>query len=257
MILPIGARGMITPGLGFIHPYGGPFGGHATLGTNCVGAWKFDEISGTTAEDTHGSNDGTASNARIFTTEATGMRNTCADFTQGNDVITIPHNSSISGDTMSYSFWVKGNGSISSLQVLLFKAPDTGFNREISIEFSATGTLLVQAYRTSPNTSGNVQTDSAVWSTSWKHYLIVKDLNGGNTRITIYQNATQIKQGTLAYKANTNTNGYVVGAAQTKTTYPTYNYFLNAYLDEMYFFKEALTSDHASDLYASGSGLFY
>lgn len=233
-----------------------PFSGHATLGNDIGGVWKFDEISGTTANDSKNTNHGTASNARIFTTEAAGKRNTCADFTQGNDVISIASHSSISGDTMSYSFWTKGNGTISSLQILLFKAPDAGFNREISIEFDSSGYMQVQAYRTSPNKSGTVKTISAVWSTSWKHYLIVKDLNGGNTRLTIYQNGTSIRQGTLSYKANTNTTSYRVGAAQTNTT-PTFNYFFNGWLDEMYFWKAALTADDASDLYADGAGRFY
>ncbi len=226
-----------------------PFNGAPTLIADIGGAWPFDEISGTTAEDVHGSNDGTASNARIFTTEAAGKRRTCADFTQGNDVISIASDSSISGDTMSYSFWVKGTGSISSLQFLLFKAPDTGFNREISIVFDSSGYMQVNAFRTSPDKAEIVKTDSAVWSTSWKHYLIVKDLNGGNTRITIYQDGTSIKQGTLSYKANTNTTSYRIGAAQTKTT-PTYNYFFNGWIDEMYFWKAALTEADAKILSA-------
>lgn len=233
-----------------------PFYGDPSLLDSIGGSWPFDEISGTTAEDVHGSNDGTASNSRIFTTQAAGIRRTCADFTQGNDVIRIAHDSSVSGDTMSYSFWVKGNGSISSLQILLFKAADTGFNREISIEFDSSGYMQVQAYRTSPNISGTVKTDSAVWSTSWKHYLIVKDLDLGNTRITIFQNASQIKQGTLSYKANTNTHTYTVGAAQTNAT-PTFQYFFNGWLDEMNFYTTAKGLTDAQKLYNDGNGRFY
>lgn len=232
-----------------------PFSGHATLENDLGGVWKFDEISGTTAEDAHGSNDGTASNARIFTTEAAGKRNTCADFTQGNDLITIPSNSSISGDTMSYSLWVKCNGS-ASLQVVFSKCTDTGFDREISMEFVPGGGLAIQAFRTSPNQSGSINVTDVVWSTSWNHYLIVKDLDGGNTRLTLYRNGSNIKQGTLAYKANTNTKSYRIGCIQQNTT-PAFTYYFNGWLDEMYFWKAALTADDAEDIYADGAGRFY
>lgn len=233
-----------------------PFSGHATLENDLGGVWKFDEISGTTAEDAHGSNDGTASNARIFTTEAAGKRNTCADFTQGDDYITIPHNSSISGDTMSYGFWLKMSGSVGAMHNLIIKAANTGFNREIGVLINTDGKLYVSAYTTNPNTATNVITPSSIWSTSWKHYLIVKDLNGGNTRITIFQNASQIKQETLSYKANTNSDNYTIGAVKTSGT-PPYLYFANGFIDEMYFWKAALTADDAEDIYADGAGRFY
>ena len=41
--------------------------------TDLVSYWKLDETTGTSAADSHGSNTGTANNARVFTTEAAGI----------------------------------------------------------------------------------------------------------------------------------------------------------------------------------------
>lgn len=227
----------------------------------CTGAWKFDETSGTNANDEVNNNDGTASNARIFTTEAAGKSNTCADFTGGNDIITIPNSAGVSGATMSYSFWFKGattTGTLPVLQTVLFKATDTGFNREISIDFLTDKKITVQAFRTLPNTAESIITDSAHYDTNWHHYLVVKDVDDSKTRLTIYKDGNSIGQKTLSYLANTNTAQYTVGASMTKLSPATYAYYLNGYIDELYIFDNtALTETDAEALYASGAGFFY
>jgi len=84
--------------------------------------YKLDEILGTTADDTHDNDyDATASNARVFTTEAAGILNTGADFSQGDDRIvcdTVALLRGISGIT-SGSFWIKTTSSVWS--ALVFK----------------------------------------------------------------------------------------------------------------------------------------
>jgi len=79
------------------------------LETDLVSYYKLDETSGTTATDSHGDNDGTANNARVFTTEEDGIINTCADFTGGKDLIDIK--GLLDGVSEgSISIWVKWVG---------------------------------------------------------------------------------------------------------------------------------------------------
>ena len=52
-----------------------------------ISYYKLDETTGTVAVDSLNANNGTASDARIFTSEVDGIINTGADFSQGNDII--------------------------------------------------------------------------------------------------------------------------------------------------------------------------
>ena len=91
----------------------GGAGGELGLYEDLVSYYKLDETSGTNAEDIHGTNDGTANNARVFTSEIDGILNTGADFTQGDDYITLPDGTSSSNpffsDVLSFSVWFKGS----------------------------------------------------------------------------------------------------------------------------------------------------
>jgi len=81
----------------------------ATLLDRLKAYFKLDETSGTTATDSQWTNDGTANNDRVFTTSASGIINTGADFTGGNDYIStdVLRNKALS--EFSISLWVKFN----------------------------------------------------------------------------------------------------------------------------------------------------
>lgn len=79
---------------------------------NLSSYYKLDETTGTNADDAEGTDDGTANNARVFTTEVAGIINTGSDFTGGNDKIAInAHANLVNQTTYSLSFWVKGDAS--------------------------------------------------------------------------------------------------------------------------------------------------
>jgi hypothetical protein len=78
-----------------------------SLTTDLISYWKLDETSGTTAEDSHGSNDGTANNQRVFTSEEDGILGTAADFSSYNDWIGMSNTTGQIDDAGSWSFWVK------------------------------------------------------------------------------------------------------------------------------------------------------
>lgn len=75
--------------------------------------YTLDETSGTNGEDSAGSNDGNASNSRIFTsnTETSGIINSGADFTQGDDRISLPSILFSSGTESSISLWFSSSSS--------------------------------------------------------------------------------------------------------------------------------------------------
>ncbi len=75
------------------------------LDVGLVSYYKMDEITGTNVRDEFNNNDGTANNARVFTTEVAGIINTGADFTQGADFIDISGFNALGGVARSISFW--------------------------------------------------------------------------------------------------------------------------------------------------------
>ena len=96
-----------------------------------VAYWKLDEISGTNAEDSHASYDGTATNTRVFTSEVTGIINTGADFSQGDDAIDI-HDTDFQITPISVSLWAypteNAGGGIFSLDRYRFRIHQPGDN---------------------------------------------------------------------------------------------------------------------------------
>jgi len=114
---------------------------------------------------------------------------------------------SLSSNNITYMFWFKGDSTtLSAGETVLFKAPDTGYDREIGIQFGTDKKIGVSAYRTSPDLATNIFSDEAVYDKNWHHFAIVKDILTGNTRFSIYYDGNLIKQQTLAYISNLNSS---------------------------------------------------
>ena len=91
------------------------------LTDNLISYYKMDETSGTTADDAMENNDGTANHARVFTSEESGIINTCADFTQDDDYI----NTGITANIKAFSFWVKVTGTEDYWDAIITQASDS------------------------------------------------------------------------------------------------------------------------------------
>jgi len=87
----------------------------AGLTDGIVAYYKLDEKSGTTANNSVvGGVNGTANDARVFTSEIAGQINTSADFTQGNDYITLPL-VNLGTSAFTFSAWYYGSTSAGTI----------------------------------------------------------------------------------------------------------------------------------------------
>ena len=209
------------------------------LNSATVGYWTFDENTGTTASDSKGSNTGTANNARVFTsnTGTSGIVNSGADFTQGDDFITTSSNL-INPHTMSSrsaSVWFN-KGSSTDLQYIINERSSGGDSRF----YIATENNNIVVYVG----DAGFRTISSYTSNEWHH--VVLQFNSGTA--TAYVNGEL--EDTFSYSTSS-------GAPATNFALGSFGHtqggYFNGFIDEVAIFDRALTSDEVSYLYAEGS----
>jgi PKD repeat protein len=202
--------------------------------------YKLDEISGTTAEDSHGDNDGTANNARVFTSEIAGKINTAGDFTQGNDWIDMGTIQNFRTDFTLTAWFYSGDLSAGSRNIV---TKDTNAQRGWVLRTA--GDKLSWEY----NGGAAVVTGSTSLSTNtW--YMATVTVSG-NTH-TIYLNAGSEGSNTKAASDDTNAP-FQIG----RRDYSGAEEYFNGRIDEVGIWSRALTTDEITELFNSGSGLVY
>lgn len=257
MILPIGARGIITPGLGFIHPYpaSGPFGGHATLGTDLVSYWKLDETSGTTAADSKEANNGTITGATV---NQTGKIGKAVLFDHSSEKIVIANESNFDferSDAFSISMWFYLN----SVNVNRF--PIT--KQQASLAYAGWGLWiqtnnkirfdLVNDGRAISNYLA-VESTNAFSSGSWIHFVCTYSGNSNTSGVKFYINGTH--DSTATSVRNTLTSSILTAiSVEIGNRNGAFNF--DGLIDEVGIWAKELSSSEASALYNSGNGLTY
>ena len=202
---------------------------------NITGYYKLDETSGTNAFDsTSNGNNGTANNARVFTsnTGTSGQINSGADFTQGNDKITLANNIVSPASSFTINIWANRQ--------------DTGSNNNPIFEWSTSDSdrnmlywnpdKTVQAYNVKSNTYNNVL--SGVLNTSqWYMFTYVAD---GST-LRFYIDGVEI--GTTTYGTHSSLSAFRIGTRASE------NQWFNGFMDEVLFADRAYTASEIKALY--------
>ena len=250
MILPIGARGIITPGLGFIHPYGGPFGNHSTLAESLVSYWKLSDVN-----DAHGSNNLTNSGSTSFTTGKSGNAASFASASSQYLYITDANQTGLDiTGSLSISMWMKH---VSNKQQVVskYKAQATPsviteksyafqwFNDQ-KLYFTLTSNGSTDRYFTSSST----YTDTSNW-----HHIVCVFV--ANTSMTVYFDGSSISgsvTGGVPSSIYNSSADFQIGGIFANT-----QQYTDGLIDEVGVWSKALTSTEVGNLYASGSGLFY
>jgi hypothetical protein len=256
MIQPIGARGIITPGLGFIHPYpaSGPFGGHATLGTDLVSYWKLDETSGTTATDSKEDNNGTITGATV---NQTGKIGKAVLFDHSSEKIVIANESNFDFERtqeFSASMW--------------FYLNSTGVNRFPLTKQEASGNyrgwgLWIQTNNklrfdlVSAGGSNNylaVEATNAFSSGSWIHFGFSYSGSSTVAGVKLYINGSVDSTATSIRNTLTAT---ILNAISVEIGNRNGAFNFDGLIDEVGIWNKELSSSEFSDLYNSGDGLTY
>ena len=215
-----------------------------SLNNAVVSYWNFDETSGTSGADSKGSNTGTASNSRVFTsnTGTSGIINSGADFTQGNDDIEI---SQPTGTEGTFNVWLKAN-SLSSINRIFSLSQTNDATNNFQFTMLTNG-----RFRIADTTARNVETQNTFDVDTW--YMVTFMSDGSEYKIFV----NGVEQTLNVDGSNTgnwfddfnNINKVWFGRWQRSISQ---GYF-DGFIDEASIFNRPLTQDEIEFLYASGS----
>ena len=236
--------------------------GGTALKTGLISCWEFDETSGTTAYDSHGSNDLTHNGVTV---NQTGKLDKCisldgtndySEFSEASNNLTPISNHSISA-------WINRNGN----------SVNDGSGVIMAKYWSSTGYRCYSFYLydsdepSYPNRLGftyydnsNVSTSivydppSDIFTGNWVNVIITRS----ESNMTLYVNGSSVAtasggSGNMQQRASTVRD--VIGALSKSSTIP--DKFINSKIDQIAVWSKALTTTEISALYNSGNGLAY
>jgi len=217
-------------------------GSDLNLTNGLVSYWKFDETSGTTAVDSHGSNNGTVNNARVFTSEITGKINTGVDFTGGNDWIASNNNIGLSGSQpKSFSFWVYPTN-VAINQFLIHTGGESTAGATFGLKLESKRLFFIGW----GGAGRDYNTGTDLVANQWQHIIVT--YNGSN--VNTYVNGTPTATTNQALTLNTTNSVINIGRRPGGE-------YTSAYFDEIGIWNKTLNSTEITALYNSGSGLSY
>lgn len=238
------------------------------LKDDLIAYYKLDETSGTNADDAHSTHDGTANDARVFTTNtASGIINNDADFEQGDDYIDVGSlgtlGTSWGGGAGTVQFWV--NTTTTSFEHLMGDVTDSGGDDPffmISTNDRDTGGITFAVRDNSTSTRTTIiyaTTNNLINDGSWHHVVIKWDDLDVESSIEIWVDGSDqatSTDGTAFDSASglDDFSGFLLGARNNRGTPDS---FFDGRLDEVGFWTREITDTEVGDLYNSGDGLSY
>lgn len=212
--------------------------------TDLISYYKLDETSGTNADDAHGTNDGTANNARVFTTEVAGKINTGADFTETGDNINVPFTALNNQNQYSFSFWIKPNSAGGNNPRLLSQWNGLD-NRHFIIRLTDKTTGKYQTFEAfffGDSTAQDWTYDFV--DDNWYHIVINADASANEAELFV--NGVSQGTNTRTWSSKTSNVDFVIGGTD-----------LTGVMDEIGIWTRVLTSSEVTELYNNGDGLAY
>lgn len=222
------------------------------LASGLVSYWALDEASGT-RNDSHGSNHLT-DNATVAGT--TGKISNAADFEAGNsEYLSLASNADVQTGDIDFTFaaWVNLE-SAAGLRTILSKFNNTSNLREYLLDYSATTSRFRFTVSSNGTSTTTVSADNFGAASLATWYFVVAWHDATANTINI-----QVNNGTPNSAAHTGgvftgSAAFRIGAAVASGGAPAY---FDGLIDEVAFWKRALTDAERTDLYNSGSGRNY
>ena len=207
----------------------------ASLNSGFTNAYEFNEIAGTTASDSVGTDDGTASNSRVFTSEIAGILNTSADFSQGNDLINLGTPLIANAGAFTISAWVYTGGTINGAIFSQYASGDAE-RMLFYVEDVTNRKLFLQI-----GNSGNVVSATSYPTNEW---FLATVTRSNTNNVSIYLNGDHDISGI-------NSNGIkqvnsIIGSYGT-------SFWHDKYIDEVYVWDRELTASEIKNYYNEGS----
>jgi len=212
----------------------------STLKDGLLAGWDFDETSGTVADDSYSTYDGT--NNSVTINEA-GLLDRCYYFNTVRCNVTAAVSLNVQ-DSFSISTWVKTGATADFSGIVPFRQ-DGGIYSGISMRSSAGGGVIyVYNYTTS---AASVEGTVNVIDNNWHHVVFTY----ASDSLRLYIDGSQ--NGATAQTGNTGNNSTVVIGYDNILT----SRYYTGYLDQTFIWTKRLTNEEITQIYNSGNGLPY
>ena len=221
-----------------------------------VSYYTLDETSGTTAIDSHGSNDGTLIGSVSWSEN--GKINGATNHAGGsqNQGIQIPADSGFNDGSVTYSFWIKPDSLTTAYYRLMENFRDSGvgysdYNLLIAMNSRGDGWLNVLGYKDGTNDDYRMDVENAITTTTdFSHVVVTWD--NTNTQISVYINGEFKQDATWSNGINRYSFSIRFGGSIKGETTNIYK----GLMDEVAIWNRSLSSDEVSALYQAQSDGF-
>lgn len=223
---------------------------HATLPTNLVAYWEMDETSGSRA-DNPGTNDLTDNNTVGY---GTGMFGNAAYFVHANDeYLSRSDNANLSiadGNTsFSFAFWLKLDQAQNSGDVWDVIAKAYSYPSEVAYRiYLVSNKIRFHVSRSDRPEEFNLVSSSQLAAGNWYWCCAWYDASADKMYIQINNNTPD--ELANSYGSYDDITPFQVGRSSSGSA-------LQGYVDELGFWKKALSSSERSALYNNGAGIPY
>ncbi len=209
-----------------------------TTSTGLVGDWHLDDTPGSTAIDSSGNNNGTASGTGYWTT---GRYGASALLGNGDDMVNVPETNTALrlGTQQSMEAWVKFNATAADSVRLVGKG--NGNNRNYGLWLMTDGSILNQ-FQNASATAYNCQTTAKVNDGAWHH--VAGTYDGATMKVYI----DGVEAASYACGAITP----VTSSDPLTIAYGNAGAALNGAVDEVKVYNVALTADQVGSRYVEG-----
>lgn len=225
----------------------GPVGG-TPVTNGLVSYWNFDEVAGTTATDSAGSNNGTW-NGEVVLRSTSGVVSGGFDFDGTTDFVNVPYDASLTPSEFSVSLWMKPAAvTPAEVQGVYKGAGGNGFDHSHRIVADYTAGNRRLTFRCDDNVTGalNLNVDGYINANQWTH--VVMTYSGG-TNLVPYIDGQKI---------NVTDGAGACGYDGTPSSFPAKiadgdgTEEFNGDIDEVRFYNRALSAQEVQQLYNFG-----
>ena len=168
-----------------------------------------------------------------------GVYGNCAWFNGSTSYIHLPDNITNGVEDFTMAAWIKPTTSTAAWRRIFDFGSGTANYVFLGMPYSATQVRGAAKYNN--GSEWNVTADNAIAKNAWSHVAFVKEGNTGTIYVNGVATATNTNFTTTPASLGTTTQNYI-GKSQFPDAY------LNAYLDEAFFSKRAMSADEIKEL---------
>ncbi|MDJ0709612.1 MAG: DNRLRE domain-containing protein [Woeseiaceae bacterium] len=212
-----------------------------------IAHWKLDETSGTTAADSVGGNDGTATNGPVW---VPGIVDGALNFDGDNDYVDVG-NMDVSGSGLTMTAWFNAT-TLSDDGRLISKATGTNASDAIwQLSLVSAGAQYRIRMRISASGATTTMADSSVDLEPGRWYLAAATYDNAGGQMKLYLDGVEVASGSHSAGGTLDTDSAVpvwIGANGTLAR------FFHGRIDDVRVYDRPLSAAEISDLFAMGNG---